>query len=436
MPPGTCGCYRSTDALAQTNQARLTSGLFFDLNKEMTMSIKALREQKQELARQAKQLLAASGDKVWSKEDKAKFDGLADQIEAIDGQLATMQRLLEEDVEKKFSDAETHDPKDPKNEKRGVMAKFLRHGDKALTMQEHQSIRNTMSTTTVGQGGYTVQSDIAKELIDKLAGYAGMRTVASRIVTDDGGPLSYPTSDGTSETGEWIAENTTATATDPSFGTVALNTFKASSKIIAVPFELLQDSSIDVVAMVYKRINDRLGRTMNTAFTVGSGSAQPNGLVTAASVGKTGTTGQTLTIIYDDLVDLIDSIDYAYMGATLRFMTSQSMRKVLRKIKDTTGRPIWTPNYDAGIAGGFTDQLLGYELVLNNDFAVPAANAKSMAFGDMSKYMIRDAMQLTLFRFDDSAYAKLGQVGFLAWMRAGGNLIDTAAVKLYQHSAT
>jgi HK97 family phage major capsid protein len=411
-------------------------GFFLTLIKETTMSIKALREQKQELARQAKSLLAESGDKVWNKDDKAKFDGIADQIDAIDGQLETMQRLLEEKVQANFEDAEKHDPKDPKNAKRAAVGKLLRAGAGALTMEEHQSIRNTMSTTTTTQGGYTVASAVSSELIDKLAGYAGMRQAASRIATGDGAPMSYPTSDGTSETGEWIAENTTATALDPSFGTVALNTYKASSKIIAVPFELLQDSTIDIVGMVYNRINDRLGRTMNTAFTVGTGSAQPNGLVTAASVGKTGTSGQTLTIIYDDLVDLIDSIDYAYHGGSLKFMTSQTMRKVLRKIKDTTGRPIWTPNYDSGISGGFTDQLLGYDLVLNNDFAVPAASAKSMAFGDFSKYMIRDAMQLTLFRFEDSAYAKLGQVGFLAWMRSGGNLLDTAAVKLYQHSAS
>ena len=68
--------------------------------------------------------------------------------------------------------------------------------------------------------------------------------------------------------------------------------------------------------------------------------------------------------------------------------------------------------------------------------AVPAANAKSLAFGNYKRYMIRDAMELTMFRFDDSAYMKLGQVGFLAWARTGGNLLDVNSVKLYQHSAT
>jgi HK97 family phage major capsid protein len=67
---------------------------------------------------------------------------------------------------------------------------------------------------------------------------------------------------------------------------------------------------------------------------------------------------------------------------------------------------------------------------------VPAANAKTLAFGDFSKYVVRDAMQFTLFRFEDSPYVKLGQVGLLAWMRSGGNLVDTLAVKTFQHSAT
>jgi predicted phage gp36 major capsid-like protein len=42
-------------------------------------------------------------------------------------------------------------------------------------------------------------------------------------------------------------------------------------------------------------------------------------------------------------------------------------------------------------------------------------------------------MQITYFRFDDSAFAKKGQVGFLAFLRSGGNYMDVGgAVKLFQ----
>jgi len=46
-------------------------------------------------------------------------------------------------------------------------------------------------------------------------------------------------------------------------------------------------------------------------------------------------------------------------------------------------------------------------------------------------------MEMLLQRYDDSAYAKKGQIGFNAWLRTGGNLIDNGgAVKAYQNSAT
>lgn len=399
----------------------------------------AMREQKAALAKEARNLISAKGDQVWNKEDKAKFDGIADQIEALDGQMETMQRLFDQEAERHFADMgviETDPKKAQANARREIYGKLLRHGASSLNAEEHAQIRNTMSTTTGNQGGYSVQSDIAAAFVDTLKGYRGIREKAANITTAQGNPMSYPTTDGTAETGEVIAENTTATAADLVFGTVALNTFKFGSKIVAVPFELLQDATIDIVALVTKRLRDRIGRIQNTKFTIGSGSGEPNGLVTAAGIGKTGTTGQTLTVIYDDLVDLIESVDYAYDSNKQCFMFSQSIRKVVRKIKDTAGRPIWTPSYDAGIANRSPDQLLGYDTALNNDMPVPAANAESIAFGDLSNYLVRDALDITLFRFEDSAYAKLGQVGFLAWARAGGNLIDTAAVKTYAHSAT
>jgi HK97 family phage major capsid protein len=66
-----------------------------------------------------------------------------------------------------------------------------------------------------------------------------------------------------------------------------------------------------------------------------------------------------------------------------------------------------------------------------------AASAKSIAFGDFSYYKIRDVMDVQMFRFTDSTYTKLGQVGFLAWMRSAGNFIDVGgAVKLFVNAAT
>ncbi len=418
-------------------------------------SIQDLRERRNAKAQEARKLLDENTGEKWTGEISNRVDVIYNEIDALDDQIRAHERQIQVEAEnggtpQKIKDV--LDPKDPKNAARVLFNAWMRNGLEGLTAEDRIAVRNTMSTTTGSQGGYTVPSLIASQLINAMKAYGAMRSVAEVIRTADGRPLSYPTSDGTSETGEWIAQNTTSTNADPSFGTVTLNVFKAGSKDVAVPIELLQDATIDIEAMVRTRLAARLGRLGNTAFTVGTGTTQPDGVVPKATSGKVGTTGQTLTIIYDDIVDLIHAVDPAYRSSRCVFMASDSLIKVIRKLKDTANMPIWQPNRDNGVVDGLNnamdagypsesvaapfDTLLGYPIYVNNDMAVPAANAKSMVFGDLSKYIIRDAMEMQLFRFDDSAYTKLGQVGFLAWARMGGNLVDTAAVKYYQHSAT
>lgn len=399
-----------------------------------------LREQHNELVKSAKNMLDQTGHASWDTENQAKFDQIGSEIEMVRNQIDNHQKMLDLETQENFKDLDNFKSDDnaPQNQSTLAFNAFLRKEFKAMSPDEMLAIKNTMSTTTGSQGGYTVDPLIATQLIEALKDFGGMRREASQQTTSNGADMSWPTTDGTSEIGEWIAQNGAANSADVTFGTVPVNTFKAGSKVVTIPIELLQDSVIDIQALVMNRLTQRIGRISNQGYSVGTGSAQPFGLFTAATVGKIGTSGQTASIIYDDLVDVVESLDIAYLenGSIPCWMMAQALRKVIRKIKDTSGRPIWTPSYDMGIAGGKADQLLGYDVCINNDSPAPAANAKSLAFGDLKQYLIRDAMDVTIFRFDDSAYIKNGQVGFLAWARTGGNLLDTNAVKLYQHSAT
>lgn len=410
------------------------------------MSMQALRERLSALKKEANAQLAAAGAKTWSAEDKAKFDAVVDEAERVEQQIDAHERALNIAADKDFSNVTRNEPNAKKTELQQGLEIFMRKSFREMSQEDAQKVRNTMSTTTGSEGGFTVQPLVATSLIDLLKAYGFMRRVADQITTANGADLAYPTSDGTTEVGEIVAQNVAASSSDPTFGTRALNVFKFGSKIITIPIELIQDSSIDIVAMVQKRMRDRIGRAQNVYFSTGTGTGQPMGLFTAAGVGKVGTTGQVTTVIYDDLVDLVDSLDAAYLdnppstpelpNAEPGWMFSQSMRRVVRKIKDTSGRPIWTPSYDEGAAAKTPDRLLGYPVNINNDAPAAGANAKSMAFGNLNKYLIRDAMDVTMFRFDDSAFVSKGQIGFLAWSRAGGNLMDVNSVKTYQHPAT
>lgn len=392
---------------------------------------------------EAKTLVENTATNAWTEENQAAYEQLLAEIDGAKAQIDRINELaqaLTQEEATEEADAAAHNArnKNPAIAKsRALFAKWLKGGDKSMSAQDWTDIRATMSTTTGSQGGYTVQTDIAKAVADALKEFGGVRSVATIIQTEQGNPMSFPTSDGTSEVGELIAENTTATSADPSFGTVSLSAYKFSSKIIAVPIELLQDSSVDIEAFVLKRITDRIGRITNTYFTTGTGSSQPKGVVAAATEGKVGGTGQQTTITYDDLIDLVHSVDPAYrMSSQCGFMLHDSTMRDIRKLKDEAGRPVFMPGYD-GLADAMPDTILGYPVTINQDMAVMAASAKSVLFGDFSRYYVRDVLQNTMHRFDDSAYGKLGQVGFLAWARCGGSLIDVGgALKYYQNTAT
>lgn len=402
-------------------------------------TLQDLREKHSFVAKNAREFVETN-NATWGAEHQEKYDAYMNELDDIKNQADRLQKTYEkisaDNVSAQVSDAAArleHD--NPKNAHAKIFNAWLKGGDKALNAEDWAVVRNTMSTTTGSEGGFTVPSEVANSVIDALKQTGAMREVSTILQTDSGAPLSYPASNGTSEVGEIIAENTTATASDPVFAQVALNVYKFSSKIIAVPYELLQDSAVNVEAFISKRISDRIARIQNQLFTTGTGTAQPNGVVTASTSGKVGTTGQTTTVIYDDLIDLLHSVDPAYRVGSCAFMMNDQSLKIIRKLKDSQNRPIFLPGYELNSSA--PDTILGYRVVTNPDIATMAANAKSILFGDFSKYIIRDAMGMTLYRFDDSAYAKLGQVGFLAWSRAGGNLIDNGgAVKYYQNSAT
>jgi HK97 family phage major capsid protein len=176
---------------------------------------------------------------------------------------------------------------------------------------------------------------------------------------------------------------------------------------------------------------------MNNKFTLGTGTGMPFGISPRATTGKTGITGETVTLIYDDLVDLQHSVDPAYReGGNCRFMMNDASLKVIRKLKDGQARPIFVPGYEQGNPGGMPDTLLGNPIQINQDVATMAANAISVLYGDFSYYKIRDVMNVQMFRFADSPFIQNGQIGFLAWARSGGNLVDVASVKSFVNSAT
>lgn len=381
--------------------------------------------------------------------EAAQLDGFLAEVEAIDAEISREQRIAQ--IAGDNPDAQ-HDAAMQAAARGGArdadesaaLRAMLAGGLSNLTAEQRSAmnarvnhdIRAAMSTTTGSEGGFTVATEFNKTLIQAMKAAFAVRSVASGIQTSTGAQMLFPTADSTSEEGEIVGQNQSSNAGETGFGQASMDVYKYSSKSIALPFELIQDAMFNIEAYIQSLLQLRLGRIQNRHHTVGTGTAQPRGIVTASGAGKVGATGQTVTVTYDDLVDLEHSVD-PYYRATAKFMMHDDTLKVLRKIKDGNGRPIFVPGYEQGNPGGAPDRLMGREIVINQHMPVMAANAKSILFGDFSKYLIRDVMDLTVFRMTDSKYTEKGQVGFLAFQRSGANMVDIGgAIKYYQNSAT
>lgn len=412
-----------------------------------------LRERRDAKAKEARALNDKyPADQRMPAAEAEQLDRVLAEIEAIDAEIAReikAQQLLVDDPQRQQERLLNNATREPGKQSDSALAlkAYLRGGLQALTKEQaaahaarvNPDIRAAMSTTTGSEGGFTVATEYMREVERAMKAYGGMLEAAETINTSTGADMNFPTNDATGEVGAIVGQNTTVARLDTTFGNVTMSVYKYTSNDIAIPWELLQDSFIDIERLIQDILAERLGRILNTHTTVGTGTGQPRGIVTASTVGKTGTTGQTTTVTYDDLVDLEHSVDPAYRRLPgVAWMMADSSLKVVRKLKDTQGRPIFVPGYETGNPGGAPDTLLGRPIIINQDMPAMAANAKSILFGAFRKYKIRRVMDLTIFRMNDSAFTRAGQVGFVAFNRMGGNLIDVSgtSVKHYANSAT
>ncbi|NBS71474.1 phage major capsid protein, partial [bacterium] len=240
--------------------------------------------------------------------------------------------------------------------------------------------------------------------------------------TASGNPIDIPTVDDTSNNGELVAENAAYATQDVTFSKVTLNAYKFTSKLVLASLELLQDSAIDVATILGNLLGERIGRSQLGYFTTGTGSSQPQGAVTGSAAGVTSASATAIAV--DDLLGLVHSVDRAYRDAGA-FMMHDSVLLAVRKLKDSTNQPIFTQSYIVGEP----DRLFGYPVVINNSMASTVATTnKTVLFGDWSKFVIRDALDIQLVRSDER-YMEYGQSAFVALARSDSKVTISSAIK-------
>lgn len=405
-----------------------------------------LRERRMNIWEQMKALIA--NDERTAEENQT-YDRLEAEYDRLGDDIARAERHETRERENNTVDrrgvvppADVDDASDEQYE--AAFRSFLRNGMEELDADGRRllrsrfvadtAIRNAAGVGTGAAGGYAVPPAFRDIMVETMKYYGPMLQVAETITTDTGANLPWPTNDDTANVGAILAENTQLTEQDVTLGTASLDAYMYTSKLVRVSYQLLQDRP-DFDTFLARKLGQRIGRILNQHFTTGTGSSQPDGIVTNATVGVTGSGSFATTggIAYDNLVDMVEALDPAYgSGPGLAWMMHQSVRKAVRKLKDGQQRPLWEPSMQAGEP----DSLLGYPVRLNNDLATLATSSKSLLFGNYSEaYVIRLVTGVNTLRLTER-YADYLQVGFLAFQRADGTLQNGNAVTVFQTTAT
>ncbi|WP_137235170.1 phage major capsid protein [Streptomyces sp. BPSDS2] len=407
-------------------------------------NLKTLLDQRATAWNQAQEFHSRGDDNPLSAEDRSAWDAALADVERLSTEIETEERharLSAVDYSQVVPPAA--DPESPEDRQasqevayREAFSAFTRHGMNGLDNEQRQLLMSNQTEIRAGAtspgsaGGYFIPTETLNRITETMKAYGGLLGAANVITTASGNPLNWPTNNDTSNVGAILAENAQITEQDVTLGQKTLGAYTYTSKLVRLSLQLLQDNAFNMESWLTGKLGERIGRAVAAHLATGTGSSQPEGLFTNATAGVTGAVSATAVVTYNNLVDLQHSIDPAYRGSA-QWAMSDSALKMVRKLVDGQGRPLWEPSVQVGVPSA----LLGAPVLIDNGIPAPAAEAASIGYGDINAaYVVRQVAGGQMMRLEER-YADYLQVGFFGFMRLDAKPDDGSAFRTFEHGA-
>jgi HK97 family phage major capsid protein len=396
--------------------------------------IARLGEQRAQAWEQAKALLdhAASENRDLSGEESEQFTRMNDDIDALDERRKNILTVEARERAINESRAALGVPADFGT--RAVAAAEKNDSDiiREIALGERRSFSFDKRDVTKGSTGAPVPTSFYDTLVEHLVVQGPMLdgNVVTILTTNSGESLQIPRT-ATYTSPAITAEGSAISESDPTFGAfVTLGAFKYAATF-QLSREVVEDSGINLLDFVARQAAVGMGTAVNAGLTTGTGTVQPTGIVTAASSAVTGGTGVAGAPTADNLIDLVYTCPSPYRRRGAAFQMRSSTLSAVRKLKDTTNQYIWQP----GIQAGAPDMLLGFPVYENPDIVATAIGARSVIFGDMSSYYVRQVRGIDFAR-DDSVGFVNDLITFRVTWRGDGNTPDANGVWYFKGGAS
>ena len=370
---------------------------------------------------EAKSILdaAAAEKRDLTAEESQTYERISKEL---DERAATIAKLREDEARELRLDAATRDIADqarpvaqaPAADDAAALRSLIAGEKRGHSFER----RDVLKTST----GSPVPTSFYDQVIMRARLVAPVLQTSTVLNTAGGENLQIP-SLSTYSVGTINAEGAAMGESDPAFNAfVTLGAYKYSF-LTQVSEELLTDSGVDFLGFLADQVGNALGFAVGSALTVGTGTVEPRGIVTASSVG--GTAGTATAFTADNLIDLLYSLDGAARNLpSVGWMMNGKSIGAVRKLKDTAGNYVFQPS----LAMDSPDMLLGKPIYENPNMVDVASGTKSVIVGHLPSYFVRTVGGLRLDRSDDYAF-NAGLITFRAQFRVDGNLPQTSHIK-------
>lgn len=276
-----------------------------------------------------------------------------------------------------------------------------------------------LGTTSGPVGQYLVPTSVSLD-IDRLVKSSGqIISAVAPVPTTNGAAFNFPTSDDTTNGGEFLAENGPIGQSNPVFGNVELDSFQWSSQEILAAISLVQDAAYPLLDNLTEVFAQRAARGWSTRIitdpTDGLLNVTGSGSLTAAS---------PTVLSFLEALTLQSKVDAGYAMRGTYFMNYSTFIGYAG-LTATTGEFLWPASErNAGL-------LWGRPFVIAQDMPNAAHSAKYLGFGDLSKVKFRKVSAMTVHVLREAFMSNL-QIGFLAQQRVSSKCIQPKAIAFLQ----
>ena len=355
-------------------------------------------------------------------EQKAEAQKAAELKAAED---AGYKKAVEELKSARPNQYHTTEPTDDDNDGIGAFKSWLKtgqenggliHPDSSFNIREGKAAWNV---TTGASGGFLVPDPLYNQIIAKRNIMSWVRQVPCTYLTTPSDHLLVPREDTSLTDFVLTAE---AGSYDENEGTVSqkdLILYKYT-KLTKMNEEFLMYNGTNWESWFTNAVGRAVANTENTIYTTGTGTGQPEGIVTGSTVANT--TATTDIILPSELSALIGYLGGGYnVPSECAMLMANATKWYLKGSGGTSAVPfayIQTPQ-----DGDF----FGYNAVVNDDLEpYTTASAKCVLFGNFSYYAVVEKPGMIVQR-NPYLYMNTGQIGIFASIFRGGGVLQSEA---------